>query len=189
MKRPLIVLAAVVVLVVLVIGITQLGSPGSSGGRGPSLRAAQGRLVGSPAPLRALHRDANRLLAGKGLDARIAALRGYPIVVNVWGSWCVPCRQEFPLFQRLSARLGKRVAFLGVDTQDPAKEAARFLRGHPVSYPSYQDLDKAIFNRYGLVGVPSTIFYDARGRKAFLHSGVYRREADLRADIKRYAGA
>jgi len=189
MNRTLIALAAVAVVVVLVIGITQLGSPGSTGGRGPSLRAAQGRLAGSPAPLEALHRDANRLLEGKGLDARIAALRGYPIVVNVWGSWCIPCRQEFPLFQRLSADLGKRVAFLGIDTQDPAQDAAKFLHGHPVSYPSYQDPDKTIFNRYGLVGVPSTIFYDAKGRKAFLHSGVYRKESDLRADIKRYAGA
>ncbi|MCW2967045.1 MAG: Redoxin domain protein [Solirubrobacteraceae bacterium] len=189
MKRPQIVIAAVAVVVVLVIGITQLKSNTTHGGSAPSLTAAQRLLAGSPPALDALHHDADQLLPGSGLAARIAALRGHPIVVNAWGSWCGPCRQEFPLFQRVSAQLGKRVAFLGIDVQDPRSYAAKFLASHPVTYPSYQDLDKKIADQYGLIGTPSTIFYDAKGRKAFLHSGPYTKDADLRADIKRYAGA
>jgi len=81
------------------------------------------------------------------------------------------------------------VAFLGLDVQDAAGDARSFLADHPVTYPSYQDFDKAIFTSYGLLGTPSTIFYDRQGHKVFLHSGVYTRAADLRANIKRYAGA
>lgn len=189
MKRPQIIIAVVAVVVVLVIGLTQLQSTPAPTGRGPSLNAAQRALAGSPPALDAVHRNADRLLPGAGLEARIRALHGYPIVVNAWGSWCAPCRAEFPVFQRVSAQLGKRVAFLGLDVQDPRSDAAKFLTANPVTYPSYEDFDQAIANRYGLIGTPSTIFYDARGRKVFLHSGPYRSDAVLRTDIKRYAGA
>src|SRR3954454_6365362 len=87
---------------------------GDYGGKHPDYEKA---LAGSPAPLAALHMQADQLLPG-GLDAyerRIASLKGYPAVVNVWASWCGPCRFEFPTLQKLSAEYGKRVAFLGVD--------------------------------------------------------------------------
>jgi len=190
MRRPKILIGGAAVLVVLVVGITQLGGTApTSGGKAPTLSAAQRELAGSPPPLDALHHKANALLPGSQLAGAIKALHGYPIVVNAWGSWCTPCRQEFPIFQRLSAQLGRRVAFLGLDVQDAAGDARSFLADHPVTYPSYQDFDKAIFTSYGLLGTPSTIFYDRQGRKVFLHSGVYTRAADLRANIKRYAGA
>jgi cytochrome c biogenesis protein CcmG/thiol:disulfide interchange protein DsbE len=191
MKRPTTVIAAVAVVVVLAIGITQLGSSSSGGGGGhaPSRSAAQRLLAGSPPALDALHRDADRILPGDQLRTRIAALHGYPLVVNIWGSWCIPCRQEFPVFQRVAARFGKRVAFLGVDTSDPVEDARKFLTAHPLSYPSYQDLDGSRAKGFGIVGTPSTIYYDKTGKQVFLHSGPYRSDADLVGDIKRYAGA
>jgi cytochrome c biogenesis protein CcmG/thiol:disulfide interchange protein DsbE len=191
MQRRNVVIAAVAVVVVLVIGLTQLGGTSGSGGGGkaPSRSEAQRRLAGSPPKLDALHAQADQLLDGKGLKARIAALRGYPIVVNIWGSWCIPCRQEFPIFQRVSTAVGKRVAFLGIDTQDPESDARKFLREHPLTYPSYQDLDGSLAKSFGIIGTPSTIYYKADGKLAFLHQGPYRKDADLRADIERYAGA
>ena len=189
MRRPRIVIAAVAVVAVLVIGLTQLGSTDTQGGKTPSLSAAQRRLAGSPPALDAVHHDANRLLPAAGLAARIKALRGYPIVVNVWGSWCPPCRAEFPVFQRVGAAVGRRVAFLGIDTQDSASEASRFLAKHPVTYPSYQDFDGKLRDSYGLSGTPSTVFYDRNGKKAYLHQGPYRSDAALRDDIRRYVGA
>lgn len=96
-------------------------------------------LAGSPAPLAALHRQASEVLAGdqRALDARITGLRGYPIVVNVWASWCEPCQAEFRLFARASAEFGKRIAFLGSDTNEPSPtDGQQFLDQHHVSYPS-----------------------------------------------------
>ena len=118
-------------------------SGGDYGGKHPDYARA---LAGSPAPLAALHAQADRLLPGgtAAYEQRIAALEGYPVVVNVWASWCGPCRFEFPILQKLSARYGKRVAFLGVDSQDSSDAASTFLREAPVPYPSYTDPDKKI---------------------------------------------
>ncbi len=166
-----------------------VGGCGASedGGKPPDYAEA---LAGAPAPLTALHRQANRLLPG-GVDAyekRIAALRGYPVVVNVWASWCGPCRFEFPTLQRLSARYGKRVAFLGVDSQDSDDAAATFLSEEPVPYPSYTDPDKKIAKSLGAdLGLPDTAFYDEGGRLLYLKQGPYSDRAELEADIRRWA--
>jgi cytochrome c biogenesis protein CcmG/thiol:disulfide interchange protein DsbE len=184
------VIAAVVVVAALAIGLTQLQGTGvSGGGNAPSLATAQKRLAGSPPALGAVHRLADALLPADQFAARITALHGYPIVVNVWGSWCPPCRAEFPVFQRVSTAVGKQVAFLGVATQDAKADSAKFLHGHPVTYPSYTDFDGKIRASFGLAGTPSTVFYDRNGKQAFLHQGPYRSDAALRADIKRYVGA
>jgi cytochrome c biogenesis protein CcmG/thiol:disulfide interchange protein DsbE len=147
-------------------------------------------LKGAPAPLAALHRQANDLLGGgaDGFKARLRDLHGYPVVVNKWASWCGPCRGEFPYFQRQSVKLGKRVAFLGVDSQDNDGDARSFLRQFPVSYPSYQDgklAIAAVFN--GVQAFPTTAFYDRRGGLAFVHQGAYASERKLAEDIARYA--
>lgn len=146
-------------------------------------------LAGAPAPLATLYKQGNDLLDG-GEDAyeeRIEQLRGYPIVVNVWASWCVPCRQEFPALQKLSARYGKRVAFLGVNSEDSDDAAATFLRETPVPYPSYSDPDKEIYDSLDGVGFPDTAFYDSSGELVYLKIGQYRDEAELEADLRRYA--
>ena len=191
MKRPWVIVLSVAVAIVVVVGVLQSGGSGSTpSGNGPTNEAAQKALAGSPPRLAALHADASRLLPADGYAARLRALRGLPVVVNVWGAWCGPCREEFPIFQRVSVKRGRSVAFLGVDTQDSEAAASKFLRGHPVSYPSYQDFDgKIARQRYGLTGTPDTIFYDRSGKVAYVHQGPYRSDAYLDADIKRYAGA
>jgi cytochrome c biogenesis protein CcmG/thiol:disulfide interchange protein DsbE len=149
-------------------------------------------LAGSPPPLAALHRQANQLLPG-GVDAyekRIAALRGYPAVVNIWASWCGPCRFEFPHLQQAAAEYGKRVAFLGVDKQDSDDAAATFLDEAPVPYPSYTDPDEDIaasIDGDATRGLPTTAFYDREGDLTYLKLGPYTEQGALRADIERYA--
>jgi cytochrome c biogenesis protein CcmG, thiol:disulfide interchange protein DsbE len=176
-------------LLVTVLVIAGCGSSqgGDYGGDHPDYAKA---LAGSPPPLAGLHRQANDLLPG-GQDAygkRIADLRGYPVVVNVWASWCGPCRFEFPHFQQAAADYGKRVAFLGIDSEDSDDAASTFLAEAPVPYPSYTDPDKGIANGVGAsLGLPDTAFYDRRGKLVYLKQGPYDDEAELRADIERYA--
>lgn len=147
-------------------------------------------LAGAPAPLAALYEQANALLPGgtEAYEQRIEDLRGYPAVVNVWASWCGPCRFEFPTLQRLSAAYGKRVAFLGVNSEDSEDAARTFLREEPVPYPSYSDPGKEITRAIGSgKWKPATAFYDRNGELCYLKLGPYTEHAELKADVRRFA--
>jgi len=170
------------------------GGCGSSagGGGGGSHPDYEKALAGSPPALAALHKQENDLLPGgqEAFEERLAQLRGYPVVVNVWASWCGPCRFEFPVLQKLSARYGKRVAFLGINSEDSDDAAATFLREEPVPYPSYTDPDKKIAESLGVhLGLPDTAFYDAKGKLVYLKQGPYSDDSELEADVRRYAGS
>jgi cytochrome c biogenesis protein CcmG, thiol:disulfide interchange protein DsbE len=156
----------------------------------PSQAQITKAFAGAPPKLTALHNQASQLLGGgkSAFQNRMSELRGYPVVINSWGSWCAPCRGEFPVFQRVSVDLGKRVAFLGLDAQDNDGNARKFLKSYPVTYPSYRDPDVKISNsvRAGSF-FPTTIFFDRRGKLVYAHPGPYDKAADLIADIKRYS--
>jgi len=156
----------------------------------PSQAATKRSLAGAPPKLSALHKQANQLLGGKKSDfeARMAELRGYPVVVNKWASWCGPCRGEFPAFQKAALQLGKRVAFLGLDGNDPDSSARKFLKSFPVTYPSYRDpAEKIGPSIQAGIAYPTTVFFDRKGKLVYSHPGPYKTAADLIADIKRYS--
>lgn len=145
-------------------------------------------LAGSPPLLAALHEQAGRLLgAESALAARIRALRGFPVVVNAWASWCTPCRAEFSLFASASSRYGRQVGFLGADTDDSAGDAQSFLAAHPVSYPSYQATISDLGSLAVIEGLPTTIFIDRAGKVVYVHIGQYDSLGSLDEDIDSYA--
>jgi thiol-disulfide isomerase/thioredoxin len=147
-------------------------------------------LRGSPAPLAELHSQANRLLGGgaRAFQARLKELRGHPVVVNKWASWCPPCRAEFPFFQRQATRRGREIAFLGVDANDNDDDAMKFLRQYPVPFPSYTDPSLKISAvMKAVTAFPSTAFYDSKGELAYVKQGGYATEQKLVEDIERYA--
>lgn len=180
-------------LVALVVGVVVAlpdREKSSASSAAPSGAQVEERLEGSPPPLAALHADANQLLGGGAgaFRARLAELRGYPVVVNKWGSWCGPCRAEFPIFQRLSVALGKEVAFIGVNSLDNDDDAREFLGDFPVSYPHYSDPDQEVAKVFeGNAGFPTTAFYDSRGELVIAKQVSYRNDKELLEDIDRYA--
>lgn len=146
-------------------------------------------LAGAPPELTALRSRVNELRSGgaTAFDAQLRALRGHPVVVNLWASWCDPCRFELPFLQRQALRHGARVAFLGINVND-AREAAREMAArYPMPYPSFEDPRSNISARYRARGLPTTAFYDARGKLVIVHQGVFPSEAALAAAIDRYA--
>jgi cytochrome c biogenesis protein CcmG/thiol:disulfide interchange protein DsbE len=169
-----------------------LSGCGSDSGDGDAAKSPDydQALAGAPPPLARLYEQANQLLPG-GRDAferQLAELHGHPVVVNKWASWCGPCREEMPWFQQLSARLGKRIAFLGVNSNDSSAAAEDFLLEFPLPYPSFSDPDEEVAEAMdATIGFPATAFYDSAGELAHVQQGQYASIDALSADIERYA--
>lgn len=113
----------------------------------------------------------------------LAELRGRRVVLNVWASWCIPCRQEAPLLQRTwqSARRDG-VLFLGLDMQDLTGDARGFLREFRIDYLNIRDPGDSVARRFGVTGIPETFFIAPSGRIVGHVIGVSTAD-DLKAGI------
>lgn len=128
-------------------------------------------------------------LTGSRLD--VASLRGQTVVLNVWGSWCSPCRKEAPaLVQAQSQLASKRVAFVGINTEDPDVSQARaFVQKYKITYPSLvDDGGRLLLALNGAVppnAIPTTLVLDPQGRVAARFSGeiTQRTLVDLVSDV------
>jgi len=106
-------------------------------------------------------------LGGALADGRLslAELRGTPVVLNLWASWCTPCREEAPRLQKGWERWGPRgVAYLGLNIQDLRGDARGFAQKFGITHPSVRDARRGVADSYGATGIPETFFVDARGR-------------------------
>jgi cytochrome c biogenesis protein CcmG, thiol:disulfide interchange protein DsbE len=190
MRRALLALAAVAVVAVVVIGLTQAGGGKTQALPKFDLPAAQRELAAAPAPLNGLYAQANQLLEANtsAFTQRLDGLKGKPLVINMWASWCVPCQSEFPIFQSVATTEGKQVGFLGLDVNDVNAAARRFLAKRPLPYPSYADPHQKLTHSISApVGyAPVTVFLDDKGKTAYIHSGAYTSTKQLSNDIHRY---
>lgn len=94
----------------------------------------------------------------------LSALRGHPVVVNFWGSWCGPCRAEMPLLVKAWRTYAARgVVIVGFDVDDTPAEARRFLEEYHVDYPIVTVPNERLPRAYGVIGLPTTVFVDAAG--------------------------
>ena len=137
------------------------------------------------APLLPTHADALPDFTLERYDELLSQLRGTPVVVNMWGSWCPPCTREAPMLARAHAEYGSRIQFLGIDIEDSVTSARAFIRSHAWAFPSVRDPDFPSSFRSGLgfAAQPNTLFYDASGRLVDTWQGELS-AAELRAGIR-----
>jgi cytochrome c biogenesis protein CcmG, thiol:disulfide interchange protein DsbE len=101
----------------------------------------------------------------EGAPVALAGLRGHPIILNFWASWCVPCRDEAPQLEAIWRRFGGRgLVVLGVDTKDLEAPGRAFLAQYGITYPNARDPDGSAARLFGTTGVPETFFIGADGR-------------------------
>lgn len=111
-------------------------------------------------------------------DGRVSLseLRGFPVVLNFWASWCIPCGREAPRLTASAKAHRGRVVFLGLDIKDLSSDARHFLRRFHVNYVSLRDGGSHSYDGYGLTGLPETYFLDRRGRIVAHTIGEIRRD-------------
>lgn len=112
---------------------------------------------------------------GQGAPVPLTRLPAAPYVINLWASWCVPCRDEAPRLRAAAAATGGRVHFLGIDVQDGREPALSFLADSGIDYPQLRDVQGDAVHALGAPGIPVTIAVDATGRI------VYRRIGEISA--------
>ena len=95
-----------------------------------------------------------------------------PVLLNVWASWCIPCRSEAPLLRAAYNSLGDRIRFIGVDVADSQRPALEFLAEFGIEYENYFDPNRSVPASLGRTGVPLTFFFTADGELSYAHPGV-----------------
>ncbi len=119
--------------------------------------------VGDPVPDRVLP-----TLPGPG-HGSIREQRGKWVLVNLWASWCIPCREEAPVLERFYRRHRDHgVTVVGIDVQDNRDDAVAFLRDHPASYPQLRSIGNERSAAFGSIGVPENFLVNPRGRIAVI---------------------
>src|SRR6266566_1476494 len=124
--------------------------------------AGNSPLIGHPAPDFTLGTLGPH--SGSAPTIHLASLKGKPIMLNFWASWCDPCQHEAPLLETIWLRIqGQGMVFLGIDFQDTASDGLSFLRTYGITYPNVVDPTGSTAINYGVTGVPETIFIDRHG--------------------------
>jgi cytochrome c biogenesis protein CcmG/thiol:disulfide interchange protein DsbE len=156
------VLAVVAVVGLLVYGLASKGSSGLA--------------IGEAAPSSPLPK-----LEGGG-SGSLAEYKGRWVLVNIWASWCGPCKQEAPTLEEFQRRHGgPRFTVLGIDSRDLSGDGRNFVRRYELAYPQLRDGDGSAAHEYGTTGVPENFLIDPAGKvRLLVHGPVdeeYLREA------------
>jgi thiol-disulfide isomerase/thioredoxin len=122
-----------------------------------------------------------------GSRTTLASLRGRPVVVNFFASWCAPCKVEMPDFEKVHKEYADRVLFVGIATQDSAAKVTDVVKQTGITYAIGLDPDGLLFTKSGGLGMPTTVVLTADGKVADTHTGALD-ASTLRAKLDKVLG-
>jgi cytochrome c biogenesis protein CcmG/thiol:disulfide interchange protein DsbE len=164
--RALVVVPAVAFIGLLAIGLRSTAGPPAPGDDAPAWEAAR--------------------LDGEG-RLELSSLKGRPVLLNFWASWCGPCAAEAPMLRRAHDEYGDRIEFVGVDIRDDIDKARAFVVAKGLDYEHVRDERLEIYEDYGLTGQPETFLIDSEGTIVEHVPGPFLSERDLFALLDRLA--
>ncbi|HEX4207892.1 MAG TPA: TlpA disulfide reductase family protein [Ktedonobacteraceae bacterium] len=192
-KRNVLIFGISGVLCIVILGLiwSQLTTPAASQSQAASGNASGGNvtindtsspLVGKPAPDFTLP-----ALNGSAKQIHLAALKGKPVVLNFWASWCGPCNDEAPIFSKAVPKMqAQGIQFIGVDGPEDTSFAHSFMQKYHISYPNVQDNpSNATSVAYGVTGFPETVFIDKNGMVVAKYPLPYTSEQTLMNELAR----
>ncbi len=161
---------AVIVLAVLLVGVLGYALLGT-GGSNIDSAVQHGERPAIPEGAGAI---ALPVLGSAATKQTLDSLRGKVVFVNVWGSWCPPCKDEAPLVSQIHDALGKtgEGQVMGVTHVDPSEKSLEFVKENGLTYPSLRDVDDKVYDAFGGTGAPETYVLDRQGRVAAIRRGV-----------------
>jgi thiol-disulfide isomerase/thioredoxin len=157
-------------LLTLIAGLALLASCGGEPAQDPPAGTVPAHNA-TEAPLLPMYADVLPAADPDAFQRLLSQLEGTPVVVNFWGSWCPPCREEMPRLVAAHHEFGERVQFLGVDILDSRADARAFMDEFGMTFPSVFDVSDAIKTSLGQFGQPVTVFFEADGTFSFAYTG------------------
>ena len=199
-RRPAV--ATAVALLVLAATAAACGDTGTEAGRDrePVSGIATPPPTGTPAALPPCPASADLPAADRGLPRQtfdclgggpkvtLSGLRGRPMVVNVWASWCPPCAKEMPYLVKARAAAGDRVLFLGIDLEDDRAQGLAWAHDLSMNFPSVYDPDGEVKKPLGLLGPPVTFLVRPDGTVAYTHQGPLASAAQVAELARKHLG-
>lgn len=162
--------AVAVVAAAAVFWVVRPKPPDTAAGRSSSLtsvvNAAAPLTPGSPAPDFQL-----KTVSGKTVS--LAALKGHPVMLNFWATWCPWCKKEIPDMIRLEHQYGNQIQIYGVDVQEPSATVKSWMSSHGVDYPVLLDNGAQVAANYGVTALPVTVFIHPNGTISQIHVGAF----------------
>ena len=164
MRRSAVPLAAIVVAAAL-LGLLVYGLVSRSDNHTLDTAVAQGERPAAP--------SRNLPVLGATGDRSLAQLRGHPVLLNFWASWCDPCRLEAPILERAQRALERKGGtVLGVTYNDVTADSLKFIHQHGLTYPNLRDVGGKLAQAYGTRALPETFVIDSRGRVVAVSRGA-----------------
>lgn len=125
-----------------------------------------------------------QLMDMEGQNVTLSNLRGSPVIMNFWASWCSPCRQEMPFLQQIYEDWNnKGVILLTINLRETPSEIMQFMQSNSLSFPVLLDADASVTQNYNVVGIPTTFFVDKDGVIQAKKLGPFNSKAEIENNI------